>query len=404
MQTLRELYRIGNGPSSSHTIAPKRAASQFHKDYPSASLFKVDLYGSLAATGKGHLTDKAISDVLAPAHVEFTWKDNEEFPEHPNGMLFFAFDKKGKLLGKRSEFSVGGGALLSDEKSRAIYKMKTMSEMLRQCLDTGKSFWEIVLENEGSQIWDFMDEVWDAMCQSVNNGLENEGVIPGGLGLYRKAKSFYRKAAMNEKNSFHQEATIAAYAYAVAEENACGGLVVTSPTCGSSGVLPAVLHYLNGKLKCSRKDILRSLASAGLFGNIIKNNASISGAVVGCQGEIGSACAMAAAAATQLYGGSPQQIEYAAEMGLEHHLGLTCDPVAGLVQIPCIERNAHAASRALSCCHFALLSDGLHRISFDDVVEVMAETGKNLNSIYRETAKGGLANIYKRRLFTKKEY
>ncbi len=261
----------------------------------------------------------------------------------------------------------------------------------------GRSFWEYVERYEGEDVWNFLNRIWAAMCECVERGLDSEGVLPGDLGLFRKARSLFRKSTILG-NDIRTEALLAAYAYAVAEENASGGHVVTAPTCGASGVLPAVLYHLKTKLDCNRMDILRALATAGLFGNMVKQNGSISGAAVGCQGEVGVACAMAAAAATQLLGGSLRQIEYAAEMGLEHHLGLTCDPVHGLVQIPCIERNAHAATRALSCCHFALLSDGLHRISFDDAVTVLLETGQAMASPYRETSTGGLARIYEKRI------
>jgi L-serine dehydratase len=424
MHTLRELYRIGNGPSSSHTIAPQRAALAFRARHPGAASFRVTLYGSLAATGKGHLTDRVITEALLgetaegpgagpSGRVELVWKPKEELLPHPNGMKFEALDAKGRVAGDAVEFSVGGGALLSDEAAEgtaaavgapapagaaAAHPSGTMAEILAFCEESGESFWEYVQKCEGKEIWGFLDRTWEAMCGAIDRGLGAEGVLPGRLGLRRKAYSFFRKARLLGRDDFRSEAFVAAYAYAVAEENASGGLVVTAPTCGSSGVLPAVLYHLNGELKCRRDEILRALATAGLFGNLVKSNGSISGAVVGCQGEIGTACAMAAAAATQLFGGSPPQIEYAAEMGLEHHLGLTCDPVAGLVQIPCIERNAHAATRAMSCCRFALLSDGLHRISFDDVVSVMVDTGKALPALYRETSSGGLAKVYEQRV------
>jgi L-serine dehydratase len=429
MQTLRRFYRKGNGPSSSHTIAPQRAALKFRARHPGAASFRVTLYGSLAATGRGHLTDVAVTEALAgrilrggPAPeglapkrigiVEIVWKPGEELPPHPNGMKFEALDAKGRVTGLAEEFSTGGGALLSDdapgegepfdgetgEGAPAAYPAGTMAEILAFCDESGESFWEHVQRCEGKEIWPYLDRMYEAMRDSVDRGLAAEGVLPGTLGLRRKAYPIFRKARLLGRDDFRSEAFVAAYAYAVAEENACGGVVVTAPTCGSSGVLPAVLYHLDGELKCRRDEILRALATAGLFGNLVKRNGSISGAVVGCQGEIGTACAMAAAAATQLFGGSPPQIEYAAEMGLEHHLGLTCDPVAGLVQIPCIERNAHAATRALSCCRFALLSDGLHRISFDDVVSVMVDTGKALPALYRETSSGGLAKVYEQRL------
>lgn len=397
MKTLRELYRIGNGPSSSHTMGPHRAAAAFLLAHPKAAAFRVTLYGSLAATGRGHLTDVAIRQAMSGRNVEILWKESEELPKHPNGMRLEALDASGHASDTRDEYSIGGGALLSDQTAPDLYPHKTLAEILACCEESGESFWEYVVRYEGDSLWTFLDEVWTAMRACIDRGLDAEGRLPGHLGLFRKARSFLRKSAILAPD-LARDSLLAAYAYAVMEENASAGRVVCAPTCGSSGVLPAVLHYLNGRMACNPMDILRALATAGLFGNVVKSNGSISGAAVGCQGEVGTACAMAAAAATQLLGGSPRQIEYAAEMGLEHLLGLTCDPVAGLVQIPCIERNAHAAARAVSCCHFALLSDGLHRISFDDAVQVLLETGQALPKLYRETSAGGLARIYERHI------
>jgi L-serine dehydratase len=271
-----------------------------------------------------------------------------------------------------------------------------MQEILSHCERTGQSLWEYVEACEGSQLWDYLSQVWETMQASIERGLKAEGVLPGGLGLPRKAWSFYRKAALSGPY-FQRHGHLSAYTLAVSEENASGGEIVTAPTCGSCGILPGVLRYLYETLNCPRDSVLRALATAGLVGNLAKHNASISGAEVGCQGEVGVACAMAAAAATQLMGGTARQIEYAAEMGLEHHLGLTCDPVAGLVQIPCIERNALAAAKALNCADYALFTDGGHHIAYDEVVSVMRETGHALPSLYRETSLGGLAAAYKHR-------
>jgi L-serine dehydratase len=397
MKTLQELYRIGNGPSSSHTLGPSRAAAQFLREFPGAASFRVTLYGSLAATGKGHRTDAAIQETMTGHSVEILWKPEEELPLHPNGMRLEALGDLGQVLRTEEEYSVGGGALLGDAKLADVYPRKHLSEILSLCEECGESYWEFVERHEGTEIWAFLEKIWEAMQAALSSGLNAQGALPGGLGLFRKARSFLHKSATLGPE-YTGDALLAAYAYAVSEENACGKRVVTAPTCGSCGVLPAVLYYLKEKLACNSMDLLRALATAGLFGNVVKTNASISGALVGCQGEVGVACAMAAAAATQLLGGSPRQIEYAAEMGLEHHFGLTCDPVAGLVQIPCIERNAHAATRAISCCHFALLSDGLHRISFDDAVLVLWETGQALPNLYKETSAGGLARIYEKRI------
>lgn len=399
MKSLKELYRIGTGPSSSHTMAPRKAAEQFLKRHPEAARFRATLFGSLAATGKGHLTDKALQDVFAPRTCEILWKPETELPLHPNGMHFEALNEKDHLLEQWEVYSIGGGALQEAGKaspSRDVYDLNSMEEILQRSSETGESCWEYVAECEGEEIYPFLDKIWDCMSESIERGLNHVGVLPGGLGVARKAQAFHRKASLYGPD-FKLNGLLWAYALAVSEENASGGVIVTAPTCGGSGVLPAVLRYLQESLDCSRQDILRALATAGLIGNLVKHNASISGAEVGCQGEVGTACSMAAAAATQLHGGTVRQIEYAAEMGLEHHLGLTCDPVNGLVQIPCIERNAHAATRALSCCHFAILSGGEHKITFDEITSVMKETGKALPSIYRETSGGGIAEAYRQR-------
>jgi len=293
-------------------------------------------------------------------------------------------------------YSVGGGALLEkgrEPSSKSLYSLTSMNDIIDHCIAFRKSLWEYVIFCEGNEVWGYLEMVWRTMKATILRGLVAEGVLPGGLGISRKAYSLLAKARV-QRADLMRDGLIAAYAYAVAEENATKGTVVTAPTCGACGILPSVLYYIIQTIYPSHQAILQALAIASLIGNIVKENASISGAEVGCQGEVGTACAMAAGAAAHLMGGSIRQIEYAAEMGLEHHLGLTCDPVGGLVQIPCIERNAHAATRALSCCHFALLSDGVHKISFDDVVAVMKETGHALPSLYRETSTGGLANIY----------
>lgn len=398
MKSIRELYRIGIGPSSSHTMAPRKAAMQFMKKNSIASRYQVTLYGSLAATGKGHMTDVAILEVLQPhAPVNLIWQPDVFLSFHPNGMLFESFDEKGQLINEWKGFSIGGGALaeegISDNTSPDLYEMRTMTEIYYWCQGSGKSYWEYVEQCEGSSIWDYLNEVWKTMRASVERGLEAEGVLPGGLNLQRKSSSYYIKA-MGYKESLRSRGLVFAYALAVSEENASGGIIVTAPTCGACGVLPAVLYHLWKTREFSDIRILRALATAGLIGNIVKQNASISGAEVGCQGEVGVACAMASGAASQLFGGSPSQIEYAAEMGLEHHLGMTCDPVCGLVQIPCIERNAYAAARALDANIYSAFTDGGHRVSFDKVVEVMRQTGQDLPSLYKETSKGGLAKYY----------
>jgi L-serine dehydratase len=393
MESIKEIFRIGRGPSSSHTMGPDRAAQLYRSKHPKAKSFKVTLYGSLALTGKGHLTDAAIIDELKPAKVNIVWKKDEVKEFHPNALEFEVTDRN-STVDKWLVYSVGGGKIVDDKntntKPENIYTQSNMQDVLNYYKETGKTFWELVFETEGDEIKEHLYTVWGKMKTAISNGLTNEGLIPGGLKLQRKAASYYSKS----KGLCDHAKTISkifSYALAVSEENASGGEVVTAPTCGSSGILPAVLKISQEHFEISDDKIIRALATAGLIGNIVKHNASISGAEVGCQGEVGTACSMAAAAATQLAGGSPAQIEYAAEMGLEHHLGLTCDPINGLVQIPCIERNVHAAVRAFDSARYSLLSDGKHFISFDVATKVMKETGKDIPSLYRETALGGLA-------------
>ena len=398
MESLKELYRIGKGPSSSHTMGPQKAAQIFAAHHHDAKAFKATLYGSLAATGKGHMTDVAIEEVLKPiAPINIDWKPSVFLPFHPNGMTFSAFDEDGHEVDSWTVYSVGGGALSEGGETRwltdvkDVYKKNTLKEILTWCDNHGRSYWEYVDECEESSIWDYLMEVWKAMQESVERGLDHEGALP--VNLPRKASTYFVKA-QGYKPSLASRCLVSAYALAVSEENASGGTIVTAPTCGSCGVMPAVLYHMSRSHEVSDTRILHALATAGLFGNIVKKNASISGAEVGCQGEVGVACAMASAAACQLFGGTPSQIEYAAEMGLEHHLGMTCDPVCGLVQIPCIERNAFAATRALDANLYASLSDGKHRVSFDRVVNVMKQTGHDLPSLYKETSEGGLAKDY----------
>jgi L-serine dehydratase len=400
MKSIQKIYRIGYGPSSSHTMAPRKAAEQFQTMIgDQADHYRVFLLGSLAATGRGHFTDIAIQQVFSPKAVEFIWDAQRILPIHPNGMIFEAYDAQNRLVLSRTGYSTGGGALMWEGQGKPtetelLYPYSRMSAILKHCTKHGLTYWEFVESIEGQHIWDFLGEVWQTMQQVIERGLHGEGVLPGGLGVSRGAWRIYTRTMQSGQGGTSSN-LLFAYALAVAEENASGGLVVTAPTCGSCGVMPAVLRYLQETTQCSQLSILHALATAGLIGNLVKANASISGAVVGCQGEIGTACTMAAAAATQLLGGTIRQIEYAAEMGLEHHLGLTCDPVNGLVQIPCIERNAFAAQRAISCANFALMTDGSHRVSLDEVIEVMKITGHDLPSVYRETAQGGLAKAYR---------
>ncbi len=399
MESIRELYRIGTGPSSSHTMGPRKAAEMFLAKNRGAKGFEVTLYGSLAATGHGHMTDVAILDVLKKVDVpvNIVWKPEEFLSYHPNGMKFAALNQAGLPEDEWTVFSVGGGALEYEEmrhsESGEIYQMNTMTDIKEYCERTGRCYWEYVEQCEGKEIYGFLAEVWEAMKNAVERGINKEGRLPGPLNLRRKAQTYYVKAD-GYRDNLKSRGLVFAYALAVSEENASGGVIVTAPTCGSSGVLPGVLYHLWKSRNFTDEQMLRALATAALIGNVVKHNASISGADVGCQGEVGVACAMAAGAASQLFGGSPAQIEYAAEMGLEHHLGMTCDPVCGRVQIPCIERNAYAAARALDANIYASFTDGKHRVSFDKLVKVMKETGHDLPSLYKETSTGGLAKDY----------
>jgi L-serine dehydratase len=380
-------------------MGPRYASEIFIQKNPDAKRFEVTLYGSLAATGKGHLTDKAIADVLDNEKhpLEIIWKSNVFLPFHPNGMTFRAIDAEGNEMDNWTVFSVGGGALAEEGKSKCesadVYAMDHMDDILAWCRKNGRTYWEYVEACEGKEIWDYLSEVWKTMREAVERGLEAEGVLPGPLNLQRKAAKYNIKAS-GYTASLHNRGLVFSYALAVSEENAGGGKIVTAPTCGSCGVVPGMLYHLWKSRNFSEIRMLRALATAGLFGNVAKHTASISGAEAGCQAEVGVACAMAAAAACQLFGGSPSQIEYAAEMGLEHHLGMTCDPICGLVQVPCIERNAYAAARAMDCNIYSTFTDGSHIVSFDRILSVMMQTGRDLPSIYRETSLGGLAAGY----------
>ncbi len=399
MKSLREIFRIGLGPSSSHTMGPSFAAYMFKERTGNAVKYRVSLYGSLALTGKGHFTDRAIITALSPCVCEIRWIKDKELPLHPNGMFFEAFDDTGKLVNEWTVYSTGGGALMdktNESEPGDVYPFSSMSELLSLCDKEGKTIWNFVDQYEDPGIWNYLIDILDVMKKAIDRGLDAEGVLPGGLNLARKASSYYTRTVQS-KGYLEKTGTIFSYALAVSEENAAGNTIVTAPTCGSAGVLPAVIFFMKDFYKLSDEKILRALATAGVIGNFIKRNASISGAEVGCQGEVGSACAMAAGAAAQLMGGTPHHIEYAAEMGLEHHLGLTCDPIMGLVQIPCIERNAIAAVRAMDCATYVLLSDGRHMVSFDEVVVTMMQTGKDMKSRYRETSKGGLAFFHRKK-------
>lgn len=402
MQSLTQLYKIGMGPSSSHTMGPRKAAEQFAAANPQAASFKATLYGSLAATGKGHLTDFAVKEGFEPRPVDIAWEPSVFLPTHPNALQLQALDKAGHVIAQETVYSIGGGDIRDDQHPTStllsVYPHHSMAEILDYTSQHRMLLWEYVEECEGPQIWDYLTTVWNTMQATMQRGLDKKGVLPGSLNLERKARRYLHNAE-HSPQYLRRMNNLFAYALACAEENASGGQVVTAPTCGSSGVVPAVCRQIKEIYGFEDITIVHALATAGIFGNLAKTNASISGAEVGCQGEIGVACAMASAAACQLEGGDNRRIAYAAEMGLEHHLGLTCDPVDGLVQIPCIERNALAASRALDCATYALISDGEHRISYDNVLATMMQTGLDMKKEYRETAKGGLARFFKKKFF-----
>ena len=398
METIKKIYKIGYGPSSSHTMGPNRAAEMFAARTKQASRYRVTLYGSLAATGKGHHTDMAITRGLSPKEVEIVWRADIVKPFHPNGMFFEALDAEGQTIDSWLVYSIGGGYLATEEgdvpmgitPEGEVYPHSTMKEIMEYIDREGLSFWEYVEQCEDGSLWFYLEEMWRQMQLTIEEGLQDDRVIAGGLHLRSKAHQYFIRASAF-KPSLQSRALVIAYALATSEQNACGARIVTAPTCGSSGVLPAVLYHLKKNHDFSDREILRAMATAGLFANVIKTNATISGAEAGCQAEVGSACVMAAVASNQLFGGSPKQIEYAAEMAMEHNLGLTCDPLCGLVQIPCIERNAMAALRALDINIYAMMSDGRHIISFDKVVRTMKLTGHDLPSLYKETSLGGLA-------------
>lgn len=399
METIKKIYKSGLGPSSSHTMGPHRAATMFAaRTKNTATRYRVTLYGSLAATGRGHHTDMAITRGLAPKEVEILWRADIVKPFHTNGMLFEALDADGGVVDQWLVYSIGGGYLATEEgevplgitPEGEVYPHNTMRDIMEHIDREGLSFWEYVEQCEDGSLWFYLEEMWQQMQQTIEEGLQDDRVIAGGLHLRSKAHQYFVRAS-GFKPSLQSRALVIAYALATSEQNACGAKIVTAPTCGSSGVLPAVLYHLKKNHGFTDREILRAMATAGLFANVIKTNATISGAEAGCQAEVGSACVMAAVASNQLFGGSPKQIEYAAEMAMEHNLGLTCDPLCGLVQIPCIERNAMAALRALDINIYAMMSDGRHIISFDKVVRTMKLTGHDLPSLYKETSLGGLA-------------
>lgn len=402
MQSLKELYKIGNGPSSSHTMGPKRAVEIFKNKNLDATKFKVILYGSLALTGKGHLTDYIIEKTLSGYDVEIEFNTKDKCEVHPNTFDIFAL-KDEEIKSHWRVYSVGGGTFQIEGKKvvsfEEVYAEKNFDEIKKYCEDNNCDLYDYVVKNEGEDIKEFLKEIWESMQNTIKEGLSKDGFIPGKLHLDKRAKGLFEKVIENEPAPLRQNRLLSSYAYATNEENASGGIIVTAPTCGASGTLPATLYYMKENKGFSDEQIIKSLAIAGVIGNVIKTNASISGAECGCQAEVGTACSMAAAALTYLFGGTLKQIENAAEIGMEHHLGLTCDPIYGYVQIPCIERNALAAMRAFESSDLAMLTPEKRAISFDIVVETMYETGQDLKSHYRETSEGGLAKKYCRNKF-----
>ncbi len=396
MKSIKSVYKIGNGPSSSHTVAPYRAACFFKEKYPDADFYRVTLFGSLAFTGEGHGTGKAVQSGLPNSEIIYD-RITSDIP-HPNTMLFQAFKDNNKEIGQSRIFSIGGGSIrVEGEKSdedKEIYPQKNFSEILKSCRENNISLSEFIYKIEDLSLREYLYKIWQAMKNSVERGLKAEGILPGGLDVARKAKILYETRCYNESADVTMNRLIAAYAYSVSEENADEKIVVTAPTCGSCGVLPSVMYYMEKDKGFPEEEIIDALAVAGMIGNIIRINASISGAECGCQAEIGSACSMTAAALASLYALNIEQIEYAAEIAMEHNLGLTCDPVKGLVQIPCIERNAVAAMRAISAVNLSRFLYATRKISFDEIVATMYSTGKDMDEKYRETSHGGLAQIY----------
>ncbi len=397
MKSIKNLYKIGLGPSSSHTMGPSFAATEFLKISPQADFIKVTLFGSLARTGKGHGTDRAISETLANIPHEIVFDYESKTPIHPNTLEFIAF-KEGKETDKKEFYSIGGGEIQFDGADsvshKEVYSENNFTEIANMCKSRNIRLSDYVFEKEDSDIKQYLMAVWKTMQNAINEGLSKSGTLPGGLSVERKAQFLYNQKHIDESPQTRENRLVCSYAFAVSEQNADCGIIVTAPTCGSCGVLPAVLKYMQDKNNFTDEDIIRALAVAGLIGNIVATNASISGAECGCQAEVGTACSMASAALCELFEMGIDQIEYAAEVAMEHHLGLTCDPVCGLVQIPCIERNAVAAMRAINALSLANFLYGSRKVSFDVVVETMYQTGKDLSHLYRETSEGGLAKLY----------
>lgn len=390
------MFQVGYGPSSSHTMGPAKAVKIIKDQTPDLDYYEITLYNSLALTGKGHLTEEAIKESISPCQVTFL--TSIDIHKHPNTLIIKGY-KEHCLIVEKEVQSVGGGRIVfvgEEEKEPSIYPLNTFKEIKNYCRNHRMSLADYVYMIEGEGFDEFLESIWETMKTAIINGISTRGVLPGPLKMKRKAPDLYSRNPEQEVPEITENRLVSSYAFAVSEENASGGIIVTAPTCGACGVLPAVLYYMHEKHQVVTKErILRGLAVAGLIGNLIKHNASISGAVAGCQAEIGSACAMASAAHATLFNLSMDQVEYAAEIAIEHHLGLTCDPVNGYVQIPCIERNAVAALRAIDACGLAYFLTDSRKISFDMVVQTMYQTGLDMNTSYKETSQGGLAQYYK---------
>ena len=403
MKSIRDLYKIGKGPSSSHTMGPERAATLFKSQYPDAESYRVILYGSLSKTGVGHGTDRVIREVLSPRPTEIIFSREELADSHPNTMDLIALEGTAELGRLRVE-SIGGGDIRipgqpGAAESPEVYQENTMADVMAYCHDHGLTRLSDYVEHyEGPEIWTFLDQVWQTMKNAIDEGLQGTGILPGGLNVKKRARKLYNLTVANETPQLWETRILSSYAFAVSEQNADNGTVVTAPTCGACGVLPASLRYMQQIRNLTDEQVLRGLATAGIIGNLTKRNASVSGAECGCQAEIGTACAMAAAGLSELFGNTLVQVEYAAEVAMEHHLGLTCDPICGLVQIPCIERNAVGALRALNACNLSYFLSDSRNISYDMVCKAMYETGLNLSHMYKETSEGGLARVYPTRL------
>ena len=403
MKSIRDIYKIGKGPSSSHTMGPERAAKLFKEKFPDAQNYRVYLYGSLSKTGVGHGTDRVIREVLSPKETEIIFSEEIIPDSHPNTMDMIAL-ADGREVGQLRVESIGGGDIRLPGDAAAvtsadIYNENSMTDIMAYCKDKGITrLSDYVEAHEGPEIWNFLSDVWETMKNAIAEGIRSEGILPGGLNVQKRAKKLFELQPPEETPQLWECRILSAYAFAVSEQNADNGTVVTAPTCGACGVLPAVLRYMQETRNLTDAQVLRGLATAGLIGALTKRNASVSGAECGCQAEIGTACAMAASALAELFGNTLDQVEYAAEVAMEHHLGLTCDPICGLVQIPCIERNAVAALRALNACNLSYFLSDSRNISYDMVCKAMHETGLNLSNMYKETSEGGLARVYPTRI------